>query len=83
MAERDIERDVSVDYFVGTLRRLADAIERGEPFRIQVANRRFVVPAGARRVVEHEVADGREELALELQWAAANEEETGGAAPSR
>ncbi|HEX6202886.1 MAG TPA: amphi-Trp domain-containing protein [Thermoanaerobaculia bacterium] len=78
MAERDIERDVSVDYFVSTLRRLADALERGEPIRIQVASRRFVVPAGARRVVEHEVAGGVEELALELQWQAG--EEAGGTA---
>ena len=65
---RDVEKDVSVDYFVSTLRRLADALEAGQPFRIQVQNRRFVVPAGAKRVVEHEAADGAHELALELQW---------------
>lgn len=69
--ERDVEKDVPVGYFVSTLRRLADALERGEPFRVQVKGRRFVVPPGAQLVVEHEVAEGREELALELQWAAA------------
>lgn len=68
MAERDVEKDVSVEYFVTTLRRLADALERGEPFRIQVANHRFVVPAGAQLVLEHEASEGREELALEVQW---------------
>lgn len=68
MTQRDVEKDVSTDYFVTTLRRLADALERREPFRVQVANRRFVVPAGARLVVEHEVGEGLEELALELQW---------------
>lgn len=68
MAERDIEKDVSVEYFVTTLRRLADALERGEPFRIQVANHRFVVPAGAQLVLEHEVGESLEELALEVQW---------------
>ena len=68
MAERDVEKDVPVDYFAATLRRLADALESGEPFRIQVENRRFTVPGGPRLVIEHEVADGREELALELQW---------------
>jgi len=68
MTARDIEKDVSVDYFVTTLRRLADALERGEPFRIQVASHRFVVPAGANLVLEHEVSEGLEELALELQW---------------
>lgn len=68
MSERDIEKNVAKDYFVDTLRRLADAIERGEPFRIQVQNRRFEVPKGAALVIEHEVEDDREELSLELQW---------------
>lgn len=50
MADRDIEKNVAKDPFVSTLRRLADAIENGEPFRIQVQNKRFEVPAtdGAR-----------------------------------
>ncbi|HLU68686.1 MAG TPA: amphi-Trp domain-containing protein [Kofleriaceae bacterium] len=68
MADRDIEKDVSTDYFVDTLRRLATALEQGEPFRVQVQNRRFTVPAGARLVIEHEVGGGAEELSLELQW---------------
>ncbi|HVS14000.1 MAG TPA: amphi-Trp domain-containing protein [Thermoanaerobaculia bacterium] len=68
MPARDIEKDVPTDYFVTTLRRLADALESGEPFRIQVAGKRFTLPPDPRLVVEHEAADGREELALELQW---------------
>lgn len=68
MADRDIEKDVSPTQFVDTLRRLADAIEGGEPFRIQVANKRFTVPEGAAIVIEHEVDGSSEELALELQW---------------
>lgn len=68
MAERDIEKDVAKDYFVTTLRRLADSIEKGEAFRIQVQNRRFEVPATANLVIEHEVAGNDEELSLELQW---------------
>lgn len=68
MSERDIEKNVAKDYFIETLRRLADALEGGEPFRIQVQNRRFEVPAGAALVIEHEIEDGNEELSLELQW---------------
>jgi amphi-Trp domain-containing protein len=68
MADRDIEKNVPVAQFVETLRRLADALESGEPFRIQVQNQRFTVPADAEIVIEHEVDDGDEELALELQW---------------
>lgn len=68
MADRDVEKDVPVAQFVDTLRRLADALEAGESFRIQVANQRFTVPADADIVIEHEAEDGNEELALELQW---------------
>lgn len=71
MADRDVERGCSKDDFVATLRRLADALERGEPFRIQVAGKRFTVPtgpAGAELVIEHEAEGGEEELALELHW---------------
>lgn len=72
MAERDVEKDVPVSQFVDTLRRLADALEAGESFRIQVQNRRFTVPADAAIVIEHEVDGGNEELALELQWETAD-----------
>ncbi len=68
MIERDVETDVPVSRFVDTLRRLADALEAGDSFRIQVQNARFTVPADARIVIEHEIDDGNEELALELQW---------------
>jgi amphi-Trp domain-containing protein len=68
VTERDIEKNVPVSQFVDTLRRLADALEAGESFRIQVQNKRFTVPADAEIVIEHEVEGGNEELALELQW---------------
>jgi amphi-Trp domain-containing protein len=68
MSQRDVEKEVEVGRFVETLRRLADALEKGEPFRIQVANERFVVPGGSTLQIEHEVEDGREELAFELVW---------------
>ncbi|MEM8922032.1 MAG: amphi-Trp domain-containing protein [Actinomycetota bacterium] len=74
MAERDIEKNVPVSQFVDTLRRLADALEAGESFRIQVQNKRFTVPADAEIVIEHEVEDGEEELALELQWTSRDDE---------
>ena len=68
MADRDVEKNVPVAKFVETLRRVADALESGEPFRIQVENRRFQVPKNASLVIEHEVEDDSEELSLELQW---------------
>jgi amphi-Trp domain-containing protein len=68
MADRDVERDCDKGYFIGVLRRLADSIETGEPFRIQVVNKRFTVPSGATLSVEHEIEDGIEELELQLRW---------------
>ncbi len=69
MSDRDVERDCTTATFVDSLRRLADALETGEAFRIQVAGKRFVVPAGAKLSIEHEAADGDEELEFQLRWA--------------
>lgn len=68
MADRDIERDCPTPRFVETLRRLADALEKGESFRIQVGSKRFTVPAGAALSIEHEAEAGDEELELQLKW---------------
>ncbi|HEY8429625.1 MAG TPA: amphi-Trp domain-containing protein [Sandaracinaceae bacterium] len=68
MADRDVERDCSTQRFVETLRRVADALERGESFRIQVGNARFTVPADARLSIEHEASGGENELELQLKW---------------
>jgi amphi-Trp domain-containing protein len=71
MADRDVDRNCSRDEFVAVLRRLADSLEKGdagEPFRIQVAGKRFVVPRTAELSIEHEVEGKDEELALELRW---------------
>lgn len=68
MSDRDVERDCTTATFVESLRRLADALESGEAFRIQVAGKRFVVPQGAALSIEHEVSGGDEELEFQLRW---------------
>ncbi len=66
---RDLERVYSPRQFAAKLRRLADAVESGRPFTIQVAGEVLRIPAGATFDVEHErAADGREELAFQLRW---------------
>jgi len=65
---RDVERDCSVEEFVSTLRRIADALEQEESFRIQVRKLRFTVPKTAELSIEHEAEDGQEELELQLRW---------------
>lgn len=65
---RDIEKVYSVADFVAKLRRLADALEQGEPFTIQVAGERFTVPVGASISIEHERGEDGEELEFQLKW---------------
>ena len=47
---------------------LADALEAGEAFTIQVANERLRIPADAEFTVEHERADGTDELEFQVRW---------------
>lgn len=66
--QRDIERVYSTKQFIAKLRRLADALESGTPFSIQVAGKRIRVPANASISVEHEKGEGSEEVEFQLKW---------------
>lgn len=66
--ERDVEKVTDREYFAKTLRRVADAVEAGEAFRIQVAGHRFTVPADAVASIEHEASAEEEELELQFRW---------------
>ena len=68
LPERDVEKTYAVSQFVMKLRRLADALEQGKPFTIQVAGERFTVPADAAFSVEHERDGDSEELEFQLKW---------------
>lgn len=65
---RDVEAIYSPSDVVAKLRRLADALETGGPFRIQVAGERFRVPERARFSIEHERSDTEEEIEFQLKW---------------
>lgn len=67
--DRDIEKIYSTSEFVAKLRRLADALESGEKFEIQVAGERIYVPARAEFNIEHEREGGEEEIEFQLKWA--------------
>jgi len=71
-AERDVERIYSTEDVVAKLRRLADALETGASFRIQVAGERFRVPARAVFSVEHERGEDEEEVEFQLKWSLAD-----------
>jgi amphi-Trp domain-containing protein len=68
MAERDVEKVYDVAEFAAKLRRLADSLEQGTRFRIQVAGHRIVVPKDAQISVEHEREGDSEELEFQLSW---------------
>jgi amphi-Trp domain-containing protein len=68
MGQRDVERIAQRDQFVAILRRVADAVETGQPVRIQVVGKRFTIPADAELSIEHEAGDGEEEVELQLRW---------------
>lgn len=68
--KRDTEKDYPLDQFVEKLRRLADAIENGERFEIQIAGERVYVPARATFNIEHERGDGEEEIEFQIKWEA-------------
>ncbi len=69
---RDVERAYPTEDVVAKLRRLADALETGKPFRIQVAGERIHVPVRAQFSIEHERGDDEEEIEFQLKWALAD-----------
>ena len=68
MTDRDIEKTYSNSEFVDKLRRLADSIESGENFEIQIAGERIYVPDRATFNIEHEREDGDHEIEFQIKW---------------
>ena len=66
--KRDVEKTYPAKQFVAKLRRLADSIEQGKRFRIQVAGERVSIPPDAVISVEHERGSKTEEVELQIKW---------------
>ncbi len=69
---RDIEKGYTNAEFAAKLRRLADSVESGENFEIQVAGERIYVPDRAEFTIEHERGSDSEELEFQVRWTPAN-----------
>ena len=67
-SKRDVEKGYSTPEVVAKLRRLADALESGGPFRIQIAGERIHVPVRAEFSIEHERGSDEEEIEFQLKW---------------
>ena len=68
MSERDIEKVDSTTDYVAKLRRLADALETGDKFEIQIAGERIYVPVRAEFSIEHEREGDEEEIEFQIRW---------------
>ena len=66
--DRDLEKTYPINEFIDKLRRLADCLEKGEQFEIQIANERIYVPVRATYNIEHEREDGSEEIEFQIKW---------------
>ena len=66
--DRDIEKEYSVKQTVTKLRRLADCLENGKPFKIQIAGERIYIPASATFNLEHEREGKTEEVEFQFKW---------------
>jgi len=67
-SDRDIEKDYPLPEFIEKLRRLADALEQGKRFEIQIAGERISVPVRAIYNIEHEREGGEEEIEFQIKW---------------
>lgn len=65
---RDIETSCSTTEFISKLRRLADGLETGKPFEIQIAGERLYVPVRATFSIEHEREGAEEEIEFQIKW---------------
>lgn len=66
--KRDIEKVYSASEFASKLRRLADSIENGCKFEIQIASERIYVPVRAEFNIEHERDGKDEEIEFQIKW---------------
>jgi amphi-Trp domain-containing protein len=68
--KRDTEKIYTGAEFAAKLRRLADGLERGGRFRLQVAGERICVPARAECSIEYEREGTSQELEFQIKWTA-------------
>ena len=64
----DVEKQYDKSDVVAKLRRLADALEQGKAFEIQVAGQRVNMPAYGTVEFEYERTGDEEEIETEVKW---------------
>lgn len=64
----EVEKAYSTKEVIEKLRRLADALEKGESFRVQIKGKRVSIPPSATIEFEYERRGNVEEVEIELKW---------------
>jgi amphi-Trp domain-containing protein len=73
----DRETEVTHDRlsFAAELRRLADALESGDEFTVDIDGEAIKIPADAAFSIVHEQEDGEVELEFQVAWSLADDED--------
>lgn len=66
--DRDLEKTYPKGQFIAKLRRLADTLEAGKNFSIQISGERLYVPSSAVVNIEHEREGNWEEVEFQIKW---------------
>jgi amphi-Trp domain-containing protein len=66
--EKDVEKEYSPKDVAAKLRRLADALENGTPFEIQIDGERIYIPANATIEFEYQRDGNESEMEIEITW---------------
>lgn len=66
--QRDLEKTYPLADFISKLRRLADSLEEGRRFQIQIGGERVSVPVRAVYNIEHERGVDGEEIEFQIRW---------------
>jgi amphi-Trp domain-containing protein len=72
--DRDIEVGQDIPSFAAELRRLADALEQGTDYMIQIDGEEVTIPADALLSIAHEREDGEVELEFQVSWSEASDD---------
>lgn len=73
--DRDVEKELSVEDFVAELRRLADALEAGNDYELEIDGEAVSLPENAVFSIEHEREDGSHEIEFQISWSDDTEED--------
>ncbi len=66
--ETDVEKAYANKEVAAKLRRLADALEQGKPFEIQIAGKRVYMSANPTVEFEYQQDGDEEEIEIEVAW---------------